>query len=204
MTGINRQYEKQGIGKHYYNAKLEDFECIKESQVKALEAIKNYDWNKNLVIYGFGGSGKTHLLSALAKQNTGMQICDLFEIAMRVADAKSYLSSESIDDVFNELLEIPVMTIDDIGIVTDELFEPQFINFLLAERCEEHKPTILCTRKDLSGGISGFGSIFDENVIHAFNDTKIVFWDWFNHWAGSFVATEPGGNISVFIPTCLN
>lgn len=114
-SGLDRRHTQFTL------SRFEAFEHKTESQVKALEAIKNYDLAhpRSLYLHGPVGSGKTHLACGLCHRRldsfqrvlfrTGIQI--LYQIRETFSD-DSRTSTRAIIEWFSEA---PFLVVDDLG-----------------------------------------------------------------------------------------
>ncbi len=109
---------------------------------KALTFIEKYDKNnfqKGLLLSGNFRTGKTYLLGAIANELAKKKLNSLLiYFPDLIRELKSALNTPRFDEIINELKEIDVLMIDDLGSeimtqwVRDEIFGP-VINYRLAE-----------------------------------------------------------------------
>ena len=131
---------KSGIPTIYRN--FDNF-AFKPTQM----ALKEYDYKKNLVLYGGVGTGKTMVASYLGIKaiKNGMRVRYLYanEIEKRVK--ASWGTNLTEDDIMEQFIECDLLILDEIGRVTynDYLFK------VFDSRYMNNKPTILIGNIDV-------------------------------------------------------
>lgn len=131
---------KSGIPPIYRN--LESFNFRPEQQ-----QLKDYDYKKNLVIYGGVGTGKTMVASHLGVKaiRNGLRVRYLYanEIEKRVKSSWGTQLTE--DDIIEQFIDCDLLILDEIGRVTynDYLFK------VFDGRYMNQKPTILIGNIDV-------------------------------------------------------
>lgn len=125
-----------GVGKAFAAAK------------KIAEENCNFIW---LLIYGGIGSGKTHLLNAIANRVMERGIpAHLIQMADLLSDLRMAMNTNQIDFKMNELKRIPYLLIDELGLEYGTDWEKEKIEELLASRWNRGLRTIIATNRDVS------------------------------------------------------
>lgn len=134
MQRIALEIEKANLPKKY--STLKDFE-FKASQ----EAIKDYKYNSNLILYGTTGSGKTMIASYLALKAiyNGKTVRYLYASDIEKKAKESWGTKYNEDDMLAPYINCDILILDEIGRVqyNDYLFK------VLDSRYLDEKITIL-------------------------------------------------------------
>jgi DNA replication protein DnaC len=169
------------IPERYRQETFDTYECKTEKQRRAVQCLREYRGDKNIIIHGHPGTGKTHLMWALIKTNQEAQYWKLSDIIRRVKCSFSPTARESEEDVLNELAGVKILIIDEIGRQTGSNFETNLIFDLIDMRYGNYRPTILCSNLPLAGEesiISYIGSAAMDRI----NENAIeIYCDWENY-----------------------
>ncbi len=126
-------------------ASLEDFKLNTEERrqayQKAVNFITNYEnEKKGLFIYGNYGSGKTYLLAAIANELAARHVKTLLiYFPDLIRELKDSIRDDSFSSIINELKNIDVLMLDDLGsenmtsFVRDDILGP-ILNYRMAEK----------------------------------------------------------------------
>ncbi len=146
--------ESSGIPQKYRQCNFENFlvSSQNQSQVMAKKIVKNYAEkfpavNEGLLIMGPAGVGKTHLASALCleliKKGITCKFVDFRELLHNFWDLQEV--PEEREAMFQTLVQVPLLVLDDFGSRRMNQWEEDFIYRLINKRYEEEMPLVLTT-----------------------------------------------------------
>lgn len=167
------------VVKRFENCSLENYTCETDEQKKLVAAIKEgiiNGFKENIIIIGGVGTGKTHLayaiLNALAEKHffrdNEFAWYDEKKVAYRTIKSiidgvkNSWADKECVNPIY-ELMEQPLLIIDEIGVQYGSDSERTELYELFNSRYEDKKPTIAISNYDLPALQKTLGQrIFDR------------------------------------------
>jgi DNA replication protein DnaC len=173
------------IPERYRLETFDTYECTTEKQRRTVQYFREYRGDKNIIIHGPPGTGKTHLLWALIKANREARYWKLSDIIRRVKCSFAPTARESEEDILNELAKVKILALDEIGRQTGSDFETNLIFDLIDMRYSNYRVTILCSNLPLVGEEVGEASItgyLGSAAIDRINENAIeICCDWDNY-----------------------
>jgi len=146
--------EESKINKRFMEATFEGFNAVESVQKEALNKAKKYVKNikdhiqggTNLIFAGYDcvGTGKTHLVSAIAKElmiKKGIP-CKYINVLSLIAELK-----ETFD--ITQYIDVEVLIIDDLGKEKGTPWVCEQLYSIINSRYEQMKPIIITTEKDI-------------------------------------------------------
>ena len=127
------------IGERYLNATFDNYEITTDEQRNAVDLLSKYYADKNIILTGTIGSGKTHLMMATIDR--------LIRIGKKCAYVKYYNLHDIVinkRDFYNYLLNCDFLVIDEFG-VHDSSGKISFLNELCDQRWDRNKYTAIIT-----------------------------------------------------------
>lgn len=122
-----------GIGKRYHQA---SFAAIKENQRQIADQLQAYDFEKNIMLIGKTGVGKTHLALALINSVIETRVCffvKFYKLAhIQIREAEK----------FQALLDCDFLVIDEFGVAGSD-YKDTIIYEIFDYRFENKLPTMM-------------------------------------------------------------
>jgi DNA replication protein DnaC len=169
------------IPERYRNASFDNYECTTDKQRRVVNLLREYRGEKNIIIHGPPGTGKTHLLWALMRADPRVEYWKLSEIFRRVKCSFSPTARESEEDVLRELAGVKILAVDEVGRGNGRDFETNLIFDLIDDRYGGNLPTILCSNLPLNGDESIASSIGAAAVDRINENAVEICCDWENY-----------------------
>jgi DNA replication protein DnaC len=174
----NVEMDKLGIMPRHYHATFENFIVGTKYQQNALDAVKDLHngKNKQLVLCGGNGCGKTHLLSALLKKEKKGMIIKMTEASLWIRNPKPLNELE----VRNLLKTSEVLVIDEIGRSNNSEFEQNWLSDVIDYRWGHDLKTVLIGNYPLKEMVSDsyHGQLMDDvfglDILSRLKDFKKV------------------------------
>lgn len=121
-----------------------------EARAWLKQALANERGLKNLLLAGNPGTGKTHLVAALANALQEANIACLFAVVPAFFDAYYAASFEEKHSLMRRASEIAVLVLDDLDKLhvpsaTDGAYQKKTLFEMLNNRYNTHKPTLITT-----------------------------------------------------------
>jgi DNA replication protein DnaC len=179
-------HEKQRfafIPERYRQETFDTYTCTTERQRRVVQYLREYRGDKNIILYGNPGTGKTHLLWALIKVNREAQYWRFCDIIRRVRCSFAPTAHESEDEILHELSEVKILVIDEVR-QTKSQFETNLIFDLIDMRYSNYRVTILCSNLPLFGkeGEASITGSIGETTMDRINEHAIqIYCDWANY-----------------------
>lgn len=144
------RWRASNIKEKFFDMTFDDYVVVNDTQKVAKEkvmAIAN-GGNRSLLLLGSNGLGKT-MLSSLALKKRGGKIFKMYEIITQIKS--SYKANSSVDemDILKMLSSCPLLVIDEVGKQFGSESEKNWLSFVIDERYESNKPTILVSNLKL-------------------------------------------------------
>lgn len=180
-----KSYKKSNITSEFFDKELSDYIATTVAQKAALNAIQEMIETRKgkIIIIGSNGCGKT-MLGSLAVKAMGGYIYTIFEIATRIRQSYAAGSKETELDILNELVNAPLLVIDEIGRVKTTEAVLDWFSYIIDKRHTYNKPIILlgnlhfgkdCDNKEKGGCPRCFENCFDNDCISRLRqDSKII------------------------------
>jgi len=130
-----QKWRRRGVTPRFYDATWENWKAETPEQKSVLEKVKQA-WNKNLLVIGKKGTGKTHLAMCLAKD--GATYCLVPELFRAVRDDMS-IEQETID----KYGECGLLVLDEAGRQKGTDFERNLLFEIIDRRWNNMLPTTI-------------------------------------------------------------
>jgi DNA replication protein DnaC len=175
------EYKASNISPEFFDKTLADFVPETKAQKAALQAIETIVSSRKgkLVILGTNGVGKT-MLGSIAVKLLGGKIYTMYEISVRIRQSYSANSKETELDILNELVNEPLLVIDEVGRVKMSEAIQDWFSYILDKRGSQNKPYILLGNLHLKndceqGGCPGcFENYFDKDVLSRLTQNSVI------------------------------
>ncbi|PLR98102.1 primosomal protein DnaI [Bacillus sp. T33-2] len=147
------------VPKEILNASLTDMD-IDPGRLKAIKAAKDFVKNyspgakqKGLYLFGPFGTGKSHLLGALANELAKKQVSSLLVYVPEFfREMKSAIGDHTVSEKLEIIKKAPVLMLDDIGAETMSGWgRDEVLGTVLQFRMMENLPTFFTSNFDLTG-----------------------------------------------------
>jgi DNA replication protein DnaC len=173
-----RRIDKIRIPKRYRRLSLDEYPVrseVQESVVQYLRGYINRDLSdmENLIIHGYPGTGKTHMMCAFLQwcRKYRGEYWKLSSIMRRVKG--NFSSQEETEEHFlKRLSEIPILVIDEVGRAGGTAYESSFMFDLLDNRYDNLLPTILVSNLPVEGETS-MTSYLGISVMDRINENSL-------------------------------
>lgn len=171
---------RRGIEPEFYNATLDNYKAETPSEREALQAAKDLEAGKikKLVLLGDNGTGKTHLGDALVKSLEGKRIT-MFELSAQIRNGYNEGYGEMA--ILNELLQYPILVIDEVGRTKGSEAEKNWMSYLVDKFHTRGKRLMLISNRNTAKSLpserrgEAFEYYFDNDVLSRLRqDSKIV------------------------------
>lgn len=140
----NAKLEALGIRPRHYKCTFDNFDVENEKSGIVLKACRRMAESRKglIVMYGNNGVGKTHLLSATAREIGSGKIFKMIEIGMFI---RKYIGSQTLDEQtqLDYLIRLPFLAIDEFEKSKRSDSELIWLSYIIDERNERYRPTIL-------------------------------------------------------------
>lgn len=162
------EWECSNVKRKFFTKTFDDYVVSNETQAKALELVRNIAEKKSdrsLLMTGGNGLGKT-MLASLAVMKRGGYIYKMYEIVMKIKS--SYKANSNVDeqDILNKLSAAPLLVIDEVGKQFGSDSERNWLSYVIDERYETNRPTILISNlklmRDCSDEAKASGSYLER------------------------------------------
>lgn len=145
MQALEGKWESSNVKRKFFPKTFDDYVASNDSQRKALDLAKRIAFkesNRSLILVGDNGLGKTMLASLAVKERGGF-IYKMYEIVMKIK--ASYKANSPIDEqgILNKLSAAPLLVIDEVGKQFGSESERNWLSYVIDERYEAGRPTIL-------------------------------------------------------------
>ena len=179
-----KEYRSRNISPEYFDKTLDDFIAETKGQKAALEAVKDIIASKKgkLILIGSNGVGKT-MLGEIAVKIMGGKIYTMYEIATRIRQSYVPGAKESELDILNELVEEPLLVIDEVGRLKMSEAVQDWFSYILDKRHTYDKPYFIignlhfrndCNEKERGGCPKCFENYFDTDILSRLTQNSVV------------------------------
>lgn len=179
LVRIQNRLQVSGISKRHLNKSFSDFLPVSAEQVAVLDRLKNYaesfpevlEEGKSLILHGTTGTGKTHLASSIVKrvieQGYSAKIYKVRRMIKFIKSSWSKTSEYSEDDLINQLVNLDLLVIDEIGVQFDSEAENILLFDVIDGRNENLKPTIIISNLpiDAKEDCKSIKSVLGDRII---------------------------------------
>jgi DNA replication protein DnaC len=155
-----------GIPPRYYEVTWDNFITDTPEKQEALRLVRTTAWNRNLLLSGKHGTGKTHLAMCLAKEGaTYRKLADIYrKIRCDPPEEAVYLE---------QLSTVKLLILDESGLQKFSDFEMNLLARLINKRWNNIVPTMIITNLTLTD----FNEIIKERIMDRFRP-KVIFFNW--------------------------
>ena len=137
---------------HVNNPRTFDTFQPRDGADEAVRAAKTYtvgDGSQLLTLYGTYGSGKSHLLEAMAREMCGQGIWVKYALAPTLLDAlrNSYGEEATVnfEQTYSRYANAPVLFLDDVGLGKPSEWALEKLTMLIDDRYRHEKPLVAAT-----------------------------------------------------------
>lgn len=144
-------YKASNISPEYYDKEMSDFIAESKGQKAALNAVQEMIKTRKgkIILIGSNGVGKT-MLGNLAVMALGGHIYTMYEISTRIRQSYSANSKETELDILNELIEDPLLVIDEVGRLKMSEAVQDWFSYVIDKRHTRNKAFMLLGNLHLS------------------------------------------------------
>ena len=141
---IIERYKASNISPEFFNKDLSDYVANTEGQKAARQAVEDMikSGKGKIIIIGNNGVGKS-MLGSIAVKNLGGKIYTMYEIATRIRQSYSAGSKETELQIVNELINEPLLVIDEAGRIKMSEAIQDWFSYILDKRHSRDKPFII-------------------------------------------------------------
>ena len=157
------KWRESNIKEKFFDMTFDTFQVANDTLKLALEKVKAIadGGNRSLLLLGENGLGKT-MLASLALMKRGGYIYKMYEIITQIKS--SYKANSVVDemDILKKLSNCPLLVIDEVGKQFGSESEKNWLSYIIDERYECNKPTILicnlklkreCNEEEVANGL---------------------------------------------------
>lgn len=166
QQAFNKLFEQGELGERFYDARFDNFKINSDipAMKEAVEVIKGYlktfeKHKKNgggLVLIGPKGTGKTHLMAAMAHEFTNKSITVIYKPIQELLDAIyssfSYQNSQTPELLLKPLRDADVLMLDDIGTEEDTNRAKVQLHKIINMRYNVKRPLIISSNAESAAG----------------------------------------------------
>ncbi|RTN23977.1 DNA replication protein DnaC [Enterobacter quasimori] len=150
---MQRTFNRSGIRPLHQNCSFENYIVECDGQLNALnkarQYVENFDGNiASFIFTGKPGTGKNHLAAAICNalliQGKSVLIITVADIMTAMKD--TFTNKETSEEqLLNDLSNVDLLVIDEIGVQTESKYEKVIINQLVDRRSSSKRPTGMLT-----------------------------------------------------------
>jgi len=172
-----------GISKRNLYKTFDDYMVSSPGQQLAKDSmmtfVKNFPTDKNLLLLGSVGTGKTLLASAALDQLVDKFNCRIKKVSEIVREFKNSWAKDTDfneDDVADHYIGLDLLIIDEVGTQFGSDTEKLFIFEVIDGRYQDMKPTILISNLD----VDGVGEVIGQRCIDRLREGggSMIAFDW--------------------------
>ena len=161
-------YKKSGVPAKFFNESLETFIAETDEEKRNLYVVRQFcknPKNKVLLLSGFRGNGKSHLLCGIIRECGGEYISSL-DLCVEYESATSYHSPRTRNEILKHYSTVSMLVIDECGKYSpDEKLEQFLLSYIFSTRYENNLATAAATNANKKGLIEFLGkSVFDRFI----------------------------------------
>ncbi|HBB6379336.1 TPA: DNA replication protein DnaC [Escherichia coli] len=154
---MQRTFNRSGIRPLHQNCSFENYRVECEGQMNALTKARQYveEFDGNIASFIFSGkpgTGKNHLAAAICNE---LLLRGKSVLIITVADIMSAMkdtfrnSGTSEEQLLNDLSNVDLLVIDEIGVQTESKYEKVIINQIVDRRSSSKRPTGMLTNSNM-------------------------------------------------------
>ncbi len=154
---MQRTFNRSGIRPLHQNCSFENYRVETEGQMRALSQARQYveEFDGNIASFIFSGkpgTGKNHLAAAICNE---LLLRGKSVLIITVADIMSAMKETfgnretSEEQLLNDLSNVDLLVIDEIGVQTESRYEKVIINQIVDRRSSSKRPTGMLTNSNL-------------------------------------------------------
>lgn len=154
---MQRTFNRSGIRPLHQNCSFDNYRVESQGQMKALSQARQYvdEFDGNIASFIFSGkpgTGKNHLAAAICNElllrGKSVLIITVADIMSAMKDTFSNRETSE-EQLLNDLSNVDLLVIDEIGVQTESRYEKVIINQLVDRRSSSKRPTGMLTNHNI-------------------------------------------------------
>ncbi|WP_312559937.1 DNA replication protein DnaC [Atlantibacter hermannii] len=151
---MQRTFKRSGIRELHMNCSFDNYQVESKGQMKALELARKYaaEFDGNIASFVFSGrpgTGKNHLAAAICNElllrGKSVMIITVADIMSAMKGTFSDGADTTEERLINDLSNVDLLVIDEIGMQTESRYEKVIINQIVDRRSSSKRPTGMLT-----------------------------------------------------------
>lgn len=146
-----RTWKESNVEDEYLNLSFADYKPSTDTQVDALNCVKEIVKNRKgkLVLLGGNGVGKT-MLASLAVKELGGKILSMYEISTMIRQSYTSRAKKTELEIVKELATMPFLAIDELGRTKGSDAELNWLSYVLDKRHTRNLPFMIMSNTHFS------------------------------------------------------
>ncbi|MDF7679203.1 DNA replication protein DnaC [Enterobacteriaceae bacterium ESL0689] len=186
---MQRTFNRSGIRPLHQNCSFDNYQVTSEGQMNALSKARQYvdEFDGNIASFIFSGkpgTGKNHLAAAICNalllQGKSVLIITVADIMSAMKNTFGHRETSE-EQLLNDLSNVDLLVIDEIGMQTESRYEKVIINQIVDRRSSSKRPTGMLTNSN----INEMNKLLGERVMDRMrlgNSLWVIFnWDSYRH-----------------------
>ncbi|AUO67501.1 TPA: DNA replication protein DnaC [Citrobacter amalonaticus] len=181
---MQRTFNRSGIRPLHQNCSFENYKVECQGQLDALNQARQYveEFDGNIASFIFSGkpgTGKNHLAAAICNE---LLLRGKSVLIITVADIMSAMKETfsnrqtSEEQLLNDLSNVDLLVIDEIGVQTESRYEKVIINQIVDRRSSSKRPTGMLTNSNMEEMTKLLGDrVMDRMTL---GDSLYVIFNW--------------------------
>ncbi|VFS44576.1 DNA replication protein DnaC [Enterobacter cancerogenus] len=154
---MQRTFNRSGIRPLHQNCSFDNYKVETTGQMNALAAARQYvnEFDGNIASFIFSGkpgTGKNHLAAAICNElllrGKSVLIITVADIMSAMKDTFSNRETSE-EQLLNDLSNVDLLVIDEIGVQTESRYEKVIINQIVDRRSSSKRPTGMLTNHNI-------------------------------------------------------
>ncbi|HCR2003611.1 TPA: DNA replication protein DnaC [Enterobacter cloacae subsp. dissolvens] len=154
---MQRTFNRSGIRPLHQNCSFDNYKIETNGQMNALAAARQYvdEFDGNIASFIFSGkpgTGKNHLAAAICNElllrGKSVLIITVADIMSAMKDTFSNRETSE-EQLLNDLSNVDLLVIDEIGVQTESRYEKVIINQIVDRRSSSKRPTGMLTNHNI-------------------------------------------------------